>query len=347
MSKELLAKFGVFALIVVNLGAYFVFWPNATPHAPGENGKAIALEKQDSSGKPASSSPSVGVAPPVEPVKPSLLQGDVTPGVIPPLAPLDKPPSAIPDPLNGGALPIVNELPAIPRPTDPGSLPAPAGTLTPIKAEDPTIALLKKLKESVGKENGSQAVPPPLVLPPTELVGLKPIPATDEKAVYKPLRPDNRPWSVQMETSGGQKVLNARLHKRTDFRIVCDDLDTKTLDGAVVALGKVSFTGPGLKCSCGRLTLNLVNDSLILEGNAEAQIQQGSAADAIVELKGERLTFRLQQPTGDLGPAQPLNVTPATSTPLAIELFPNLIPSQVRPGASPLGGQGNTTGTGK
>ena len=60
MSKELLAKFGVFALIVINLGAYYMFWPSGAPHPPGENGKAIALEKQDSSGKPFSIAPSVG-----------------------------------------------------------------------------------------------------------------------------------------------------------------------------------------------------------------------------------------------------------------------------------------------
>jgi hypothetical protein len=255
--------------------------------------------------------------------------------------------------LVGVAAPIVNDLPAIPRPAAPGLLPDVVAVVAPVKAVDRTIAQLKRLKESFDKENGGQAVPPPLTLPPTESANVKLVSATDEKAVYKPMHSANSPWSLQVEMLGEQKLLIARLNERTEFRITCDNIMRKTLNGAAVAMGKVSFTGPGLKGSCSRLTLGLVGDSLVLEGKAEVQIQQGGAADAFVELKGEQFTLRLQPPAVGLTPVQPLTVTPAQpltvtpATPMPVEVSPFQILSP-RPGPAPLGGQDTpSTGTGK
>src|SRR5205807_671686 len=38
MSNPMLAKVGVFSLILVNLGAYYVLWPGTSAHGPGERG---------------------------------------------------------------------------------------------------------------------------------------------------------------------------------------------------------------------------------------------------------------------------------------------------------------------
>jgi hypothetical protein len=342
MSNPLLAKIGVFALIVVNLGAYYVFWPRATPHAPTDIGNLMPMEKQDSPGKPLSFASSASAAQPAEPAKPSLIPGDVLPGVIPPLEPLGKKPALLPDPLIGGAAPVTNGLPAIPTPSDSGPLPSPVRTLIPVKAEDPTIAQLKRLKESFGKESGSQAAPPPLTVLAKESPNLKPVPAKVENT---PMQAANSPWSLQMEIAGGQKVLNARLNKRSDFRIVCDHLEMKTLDGAVVAMGKVTFTGPGLQGSCNRLTLGLIGDSLVLDGKAEVRVQQGGSSDPVAELKGQQLMLRLQQPAAGLTPVQPLTVTPAAPPPVEASPF-SILSSQRDP--SPIGGSGlSRNGTGR
>jgi hypothetical protein len=137
-------------------------------------------------------------------------------------------------------------------------------------------------------------------------------------------------------------VLNARLNKRSDFRIVCDHLEMRTLDGAVVALGKVTFTGPGLQGSCTRLTLGLIGDSLVLDGKAEVRVQQGGSSDPVAELKGEQLVLRLQQPAAGLTPVQPLTVTPTAPPPVTYETLPNLI---MPPGATSRNGSafGNST----
>jgi hypothetical protein len=111
---------------------------------------------------------------------------------------------------------------------------------------------------------------------------------------------ENSPWTLQMEINGGQTTLTARLHKRTEFKILCERVEMKTPDGAVQALGKVSFTTAGLRGACQRLTIPLNEDRLLLEGKAEVQMQQGTPpAETTVELKGDQLHLRLQAPAAE------------------------------------------------
>jgi hypothetical protein len=103
----------------------------------------------------------------------------------------------------------------------------------------------------------------------------------------------------------------------------------ETQNGALVAIGKVVFNGPGLRATCDQLTVSLGSDSLILEGKAELHVQQGNPTDIAVptaELKGERFALRLQQTAGNVVQAQglqhirtePLVPTPAPAKQTAV-----------------------------
>jgi len=104
----------------------------------------------------------------------------------------------------------------------------------------------------------------------------------------------------------------------------------KTLDGAVVAMGKVSFTGPGLKGTCSRLILGLTADSLVLDGKAEVQVQQSNPAEPAIELKGEQLMVRLHEPVAGLTPVQSLPpvIPPTSAITTPQDLIPAVLPFQ-------------------
>jgi hypothetical protein len=318
MSKQLLAKVGVLTLIVVNLGAYYVFWPGSATRAPGEYGKAAEesfLSKGEPRGKPVQLVSNSGDAEAQEPGK--------------------SPSGATPPPL---AIPDRDSLPKIPDPlVGDKSGPGDPSTVVAQKAEDTTLERLKKLKETMGKDpadkggSASPKEPSPVAKDP-----FPPLPKVGDSAATKAVASENSPWTLQWERAGGQTTLLARLHKRIEFRIVCDGVKMETPDGPAVAVGKVSFTAPGLKGTCNRLTLSLNGDSLVLEGKAELQVQQGGAIEltgSAVELKGEQLTLRLQPPAGPVTPAQafPTQPFPAVNTPMPVT--PAFNPSANVPGA--------------
>jgi hypothetical protein len=151
-------------------------------------------------------------------------------------------------------------------------------------------------------------------------VNLKQVPQENITA-----KAESSPWTLQMEIAGGQKVLTARQGKQIEFRILCDHVEMKTTEGAVVAVGHVVVTGPGLKGVCNRFILRLASDSVTLDGKAEVQIQQGNVvepAGQVVVLKGEQLTLRLQQAAPvtpasatSVGPPQPTMPNPFTPAP--------------------------------
>jgi hypothetical protein len=340
MSKQLFAKFGVFALIVVNLGAYYVFWPENGSHGTG-------ADKSDNVGNPMRMAASASAAQPGDTWKPSPPANPVT--VIPAPKPAEPMPltskdtgstaielPTIPDPLgrSTSAAPMV--LPALPQPvalmdksgpTDPPKLEA--------RADDPTTEQLKRLMDTFKKEPAVE--PAPLVAAQAGGALPKNNPPTGGAPIEKsvPVKAvENSPWALHWEIAQGRTTLTAQLNKRLEFRIVGDRVKMETPDGAVVATGKVIFTGPNLKGNCERLTIGLTGESVTLEGKAELQIQQGGATDLAiptVELRGEQFTLRLQQLTGNVPaaarPAQPIvqptgilpaSVNPATPSPFTV-----------------------------
>jgi hypothetical protein len=293
MSKQLLAKCGVFVLIVVNLGAYYIFWPEIST-------STVNAEKQENPGK----------APPVTATAPAGQPGEATkPQSIPeePTQLVSLPPSE----------PAPDGLPPIPDPSA-GPLPPPVMVA---QADDPTIEKLKRLKASFTKESPPPPAPiaPPPVDPPKPPAAVKALPADPAplppaappapaaKTDPKSMAPSKSPWTLQWEINDGRTTLTAKLHKRVDFRIECDGVKMETQDGALVAVGKVLFSGPSLRGTCDRLTVSLGSDNLVFEGKAELHVQQGNPTDIAVptaELKGERFALRLQQTAGNVVPTQ-------------------------------------------
>jgi hypothetical protein len=211
-----------------------------------------------------------------------------------------------------------SQLPTIPDPLAGASAPATTPTVAqaspeivppPVKPEDPTKKHLERLMETFPKAGASKAGP---AAPSDVLAGapVKKEPAetplpVDKASTAKPIPTDHSPWTLNWEIAGGQTKLTARLNQRLEFHIVCDRLKMETPDGAVVALGKVSITGPGVKGKCNKLAIGLAGDSLVLEDKVELQVQQGSPTDllsSVAELKGELIALRLQQPTGSIAP---------------------------------------------
>jgi hypothetical protein len=311
MSNQMLAKVGVFALIVLNLGAYYVFWPG-NGWRSGNTGQvpaAPSMEKGDNPGKPVQVASTAGAAQPTQQGKSVA----ALPPVMPPVEPLPPPLDAKPAPSASDKEPFVIVLPPIPDPNNPAPATnksdAGSANVVAAKAEDPTIEQLKRLKNSFAKENAATNPPElqPVVKP--DSLNLKPVP--QDNAIGKPVQPENSPWTLHMEIAGGQKVLVARLNKRTEFRILCDHVEMKTTEGAVVAVGHVTVFGSGLKGTCNRLILRLSGDSFVLDGKAEVSIQQGGNVELngqTAELKGEQLSLRLQQ-------QQPAPMTPVSSNP--------------------------------
>jgi hypothetical protein len=340
MSRQLFAKLGVFGLIVLNLGAYYVFWPDNGSHGNG-------VDKTDNSGKPMPMASNASAAQPGDPWKPSPPDPALpapkatspqpkSPAVT---APTADPTLPNPDPLAGSAPSGAVNIPSIPEPVGLAGQPAPIPEDTQTKPVDPTKVQLKRLMDTFKKEESTPAAPPtPPPTPPADPLaggvlpqGQPPHPVISATNVStKPIQTENSPWSLQWEFSEGRTALTARLNKRLEFRIVGDRVKMETPDGAVVASGKVKFIGPGLKGSCERLSIGLTGETLVLEGKAELQVQQGNLSDLAiptVDLKGEQFSVRLQQLTSGVTPVQgvtnptggsgiiPATVSPATPSP--------------------------------
>ncbi len=149
------------------------------------------------------------------------------------------------------------------------------------------------------------------------------------------------PWIMNLETVNGKTVLQAIVHHKARFKVVCDRLDLQTPHGTLLAVGNVQLSGEGFQGACDRLSIPLHDDRLILEGSAEVGIRtqaatlieerkdkmppviesRGSTEDAtsssnvpVLHLKGEHLDLRwrdLQPTTAESTRAdEPLTQTP-------------------------------------
>ncbi len=144
-----------------------------------------------------------------------------------------------------------------------------------------------------------KVLPPPIPLPMGEGKNSTPSPLalTADLAARMP----NSPWLVNVEIVGTQTVLHVRLRNpaphraRAEFKIQCDAVDAKSPDGALQAVGKVTFAGAGMKGSCQRLTLAVNASRMVLEGQ--------------VRIGHEAHTFSLNEKKGDFdGSAIPRSV---------------------------------------
>ena len=326
MSKQLLAKCGVFVLIVVNLGAYYMFWPDS-----GSSG--AQTDKPENLGNSLQLASTAGAAQPSETAKPAPTESVHLPGGAPAPAPR----------FIGEKDSPTHDLPPIPNP-----LTAEPAPVVVAQVDDPTIEKLRRLKASFEKEKEGPAKPAPVAPPPPApvepkvltahdpVMGAAPPPAPIPGAPPAPKASvsGKSPWTLQWQINDGRTMLNAKLNKRLDFRIECDGIKMETHDGALAAIGNVVFSGPGLRGMCQQLTISLNGDSVVLEGKAELHVQQGNPTDIAVptaELKGERFALRLQQTAGSTVPANapraPLNIGTEPLVPAPGPLPQNSVPS--------------------
>jgi hypothetical protein len=352
-SNQLLAKVGVFVLVALNLGAYYFFWPGRNQPAPTdlEHRAPRTLFAGELPRGRADAQPSGAEETSVAAVPAPARGVNTTAGKLAKTAKNDelalagglaksdtRDPAAppVPTPADSIPLPKIPEVGSLPKP--PEAIPPVPEPPAPPRGQDQTLEMLKKASQ-VAKSalEGNKA---PIVVEGANPESIPPVlPVNEPKKAVAPPKSANSPWSLQMEIVGGRTVLTAHLHKTQEFRITCQRVEMKTPDGSVLAVGQVTFAGPGISGACDKLTLPLSDDRMLLEGKAEVQIEQRSTTDArgefyrgmptpTAELKGEQLTLRLTAP-----PASP----PASAVPLQpTSSGPSIIPGGVPGATSPL-----------
>jgi len=107
-----------------------------------------------------------------------------------------------------------------------------------------------------------------------------------------------------MEQVDGRNVVRAKLGKKTEIKITCDDLDFQSQKNVLVAKGNVGISAEDIECHCECLTIHLNEDKLLLEGKAKVNVrpkigeEKIQVENVVLELTGEELSFRLL--SGDL-----------------------------------------------
>jgi hypothetical protein len=135
--------------------------------------------------------------------------------------------------------------------------------------------------------------PPPgsvPILPPGPL-GPIPPPRLGDHPPTTTAPPKDSLWTITVHMKDGKTMLIARARsKDVEFRVQCDAVDLQSPNGSIQARGNVKITAPQLEAASQGLTIQLHDDRLVLDGQAQVT-QRGDGQE--LELRGERLTLRL------------------------------------------------------
>jgi hypothetical protein len=251
--KSSFAKIGVFVLIGLNVGAYYVFWPHQDNGAKSD-AKSAKAEKGETQLLPAPATKQPSAAKPKElPATPQAAA-----------IPLNPPGSAK---FVGDASTdeTVNKLlEHIEKEAEVGK--------TPLVAADekngnlPSIPLFPEIVK-------------PKSLPPLAADPL--LPSTKEPASA---------WLVQSVKVGNQTLLIARVRESRqaiEFRIQCDRVENNGPDGSVQAIGRITFAGAGIKGACQRLTVMGRDARIVFD--EQVYIEQDAFASS--NLRGDRVIW--------------------------------------------------------
>lgn len=85
--------------------------------------------------------------------------------------------------------------------------------------------------------------------------------------------PMDNVWALHLETVEGKTIVQAIVHQKARFKIVCERLDLQAPLGTLRAVGNVQISGEGFKGQCDRLSIGLNRDRLTLEGKAAVGIR--------------------------------------------------------------------------
>lgn len=177
---------------------------------------------------------------------------------------------------------------------------------------------IHKLLEHIRQEN--QEVPAPRSLPASlsePLIGSFVLPTMPDVAVTSAITPKVAPglWLTQVERTGNRAKVTAKLrHPGSDriaaeFVLECDRVESLTSPfEIIVAHGQVAFHGPGVKGSCGKLTIPLHEARLFFEEYVQFHtdaILSGSSAGTLL---ADRLMWEPLGPA--LLPLRPASLGP-------------------------------------
>ncbi len=277
--RQLFAKIGVFVLLGVNVGAYYMFWPHHDGRAKSET-KSPQGERGEAQLLP---------APPTKEPIPARPK-EIPAGPLADAVPLNAPASAkietkelssdelaakllehIRKEKEGTNPPVVVVPPSMPSPFDEKKF------VIPDKVEIPVPPMFPDARK-------------PKALPPLEGNPLKPGADISSVGVTSPLTPKTppNPWTLTTETVGTQTLLLAKLRNTAEFRVYCDRVQSKPGGGEVVAEGNVFFSGAGAGVRCGRLTIPLGEARLIFEEQVVLTPSPGAGA-----MRSERIVWEL------------------------------------------------------
>jgi hypothetical protein len=98
------------------------------------------------------------------------------------------------------------------------------------------------------------------------------------------------PWTFSLSVVKGRTLLTARIGSKVQFRVSCDRLDMQAPSGAIQATGKISLSSAGLDATSEKLTIQLQEDKVVLEGFAHVKAKRN---DQELDLQADRLSLRL------------------------------------------------------
>jgi hypothetical protein len=152
--------------------------------------------------------------------------------------------------------------------------------------------------------------PPVAEMPPAALTshGKAAVPPAPSPAAVAPSKRSLNIWSIHVEQADGKNVVRATIGKNSGIKIICDKVNLQTANDFFQAQGKVVVAGENVQCRCENLTIDLNEDRLLLEGNAEIGILKHKT-DFVKEREApahedkNELTVQ-DEPKGARGPAQ-------------------------------------------
>jgi hypothetical protein len=177
------------------------------------------------------------------------------------------------------------------------SLPPPAdltpSVSVPPPVSSPVVSAPSSPDMNITKVAGSAELSPPSP-PRLVLAGSPSLPATAQPGNVN--TEVKCPWTLRLEVVKGRTILTAETGKDASFRVDCERLELKAPQGSIQAVGGVKISSNGLEGTSDRLTVNLQEDQVILEGRA-ALVSRRHGEN--MEIKGERLSVRLVKTGGD------------------------------------------------
>jgi hypothetical protein len=116
------------------------------------------------------------------------------------------------------------------------------------------------------------------------------------------------PWTFHLEIVDGKNLITAKVGKTIQFRVICDKVDMQAPLGNIQAAGNVKISSPGLEALTERMTINLQEDSMLLEGKAHLKCVR---EEQEMELRSDRFSLRLSEIQGQTSSTSNLDRPPS------------------------------------